>query len=150
MAVLYCTGMMVYEFLAQDSVSDDDIAILAGLLEQLLDRPVALDRERVQRAMSQARILVARNHGRVVGTGSLYVLPLLHGSEGRIEEVVVDEARRGQGVGREITTRLIQEARAMGVEKLFLTSNPARLEANQLYTSMGFERYETNVYRMKV
>jgi hypothetical protein len=31
-----------------------------------------------------------------------------------------------------------------------LTSNPKRIAANKLYQAMGFERKETNVYRMKL
>ena len=28
-----------------------------------------------------------------------------------------------------------------------LTSNPSRIAANQLYQTLGFERYETNLYK---
>ena len=35
------------------------------------------------------------------------------------------------------------------IPTLMLTSNPKRVAANKLYQAMGFERKETNVYRMK-
>lgn len=35
-----------------------------------------------------------------------------------------------------------------GSSHLFLTSSPARVAANQLYRSVGFEPKETNVYKM--
>ena len=36
------------------------------------------------------------------------------------------------------------------VDKLMLTSHPSRIAANNLYRSIGFEQYETNMYRLKL
>ena len=63
-----------------------------------------------------------------------------------VEDVVVDEKMRGQGIGEALMLHAIQlarEARAGGVS---LTSNPRREAANHLYQSMGFRRRETNAY----
>ena len=69
------------------------------------------------------------------------------GAHGWIEDVVVDQAARGQGVGRMLTQALLDKARALGMKQVYLTSRPGRVAANQLYQSMGFVRRETNVYR---
>lgn len=66
-----------------------------------------------------------------------------------IEDVVVDNAYRGQQLGRKLVGHVIDYLK--GKEgTLMLTSNPKRLVANALYQSMNFERKETNVYRMKL
>jgi ribosomal protein S18 acetylase RimI-like enzyme len=43
----------------------------------------------------------------------------------------------------------IEFTKSKGIPLLMLTSNPKRIAANKLYQAMGFERKETNVYRMK-
>ena len=141
--------MITYEFLSPETLHEEDIAPLRGLIEQLVKHSVDLDRERVLAVMKQARLLVARNDERVlVGTASLYTIQLFTRLVGRIEDVVVDGSTRGQGVGRELMTRLMTEAKRLKMSRLFLTSHPTRVEANELYQKLGFVVYDTNSYRM--
>ena len=143
--------MITYDFLSPETLYEEDVVPLRGLLEQLVKHPVDLDRERILLIMGQARVLVARNDERViVGMASLYTIHLFTRTVGRIEDVVVDGSMRGQGVGRELMMRLMTEAKRLKISRLFLTSHPSRVEANQLYQKLGFETYETNVYRMDV
>jgi ribosomal protein S18 acetylase RimI-like enzyme len=64
-----------------------------------------------------------------------------------IEDVVVDEAARGQGVGQALILRAVELAADAGARSVELTSRPSRVAANRLYQSLGFEPRETNVYR---
>lgn len=89
-------------------------------------------------------------HLPVIGVGALFIRPLLTGCVGWIESVVVSEGYRGQGIGGELVARLISKAKELGLEMVDLTSNPARIAANALYEKLGFERYDTNVYRLKL
>lgn len=141
--------MIRYDFLSEDVLFEADVFSLQSLLEQLVKHPVELDRARVLDVMSQARMLIARNEeGKIVGTASLYKIHLFTRTVGRIEDVVVDGNTRGQGVGRELMQRLMEEAKRLGISRLFLTSHPTRVEANQLYQKLGFEIYDTNSYRV--
>jgi ribosomal protein S18 acetylase RimI-like enzyme len=63
-----------------------------------------------------------------------------------IEDVVVDEAARGNGLGAALVREAIERARAAGAEGVSLTSNPQREAANRLYQSMGFQLRQTNPY----
>jgi GNAT superfamily N-acetyltransferase len=72
------------------------------------------------------------------------------GGKAWIEDVVVDEAFRGQGLSKLLVAHAIEFTKSMGIPSLMLTSNPKRIAANKLYQAMGFERKETNVYRMKL
>lgn len=72
------------------------------------------------------------------------------GGKAWIEDVVVDEAFRGQGFSKLLVAHAIEFTKSMGIPSLMLTSNPKRIAANKLYQAMGFERKETNVYRMKL
>jgi ribosomal protein S18 acetylase RimI-like enzyme len=64
-----------------------------------------------------------------------------------IEDVVVDDAARGKGVGAALNERAIEVARGLGARTVDLTSRPSREAANRLYQRLGFEPRETNVYR---
>lgn len=95
-------------------------------------------------------LLVARadaGAGRIVGMLTLTQLRIPSGVRVTIEDVVVDEAARGAGVGEALTREALRLARARGATSVDLTSNPARESANRLYQRLGFTRRETNVYR---
>ena len=67
-----------------------------------------------------------------------------------IESVVVSSKCRGRGYGKELMTAMVEAAKKMNVHHIQLTSNPARVAANRLYQELGFERYETNCYKMVI
>ena len=71
------------------------------------------------------------------------------GGKAWIEDVVVDESFRGQGLSKLLVAHAIEFTKSQGIPSLMLTSNPKRIAANRLYQAMGFGRKETNVYRMK-
>ena len=71
------------------------------------------------------------------------------GGKAWIEDVVVDEKFRGQGLSKLLVAHAIEFVKSQQIPSLMLTSNSKRIAANKLYQAMGFERKETNVYRMK-
>ena len=71
------------------------------------------------------------------------------GGKAWIEDVVVDETFRGQGLSKVLVAHAIEFVKSQQIPLLMLTSNSKRIAANKLYQAMGFERKETNVYRMK-
>ena len=93
-------------------------------------------------------VLVARDGDAIVGLALLAVYRKLSGVEGRLEDVVVDEAARGAGTGRALVEAAIELARTGGATHLELTTSPRREAANRLYQRLGFSRRETNVYRI--
>jgi GNAT superfamily N-acetyltransferase len=80
-------------------------------------------------------------------TVGIYYSPT--GGKAWIEDVVVDETFRGQGLSKQLVAHAIEFVKLQQIPLLMLTSNPKRIAANKLYQAMGFERKETNVYRMK-
>ena len=71
------------------------------------------------------------------------------GGKAWIEDVVVDETFRGQGLSKVLVAHAIEFVKSQQIPLLMLTSNSKRIAAKKLYQAMGFERKETNVYRMK-
>jgi GNAT superfamily N-acetyltransferase len=85
--------------------------------------------------------------GPILGLATVSLVRAPTGVHARLEDVVVDESARGQGVGAALTQAAIEVAREWGANYLALTSNPRREAANKLYQKLGFKRWETNVYR---
>ena len=79
----------------------------------------------------------------------LVVFRIPTGVRAWIEDVVVDQAARGRGVGAELTNAAIRLANQHGARTVDLTSRPDREAANRLYQRLGFVRRETNVYRFE-
>ncbi|RJQ84627.1 MAG: GNAT family N-acetyltransferase [Desulfobacteraceae bacterium] len=102
-------------------------------------------------AAEATHLLMAVEDGRCCGTLTLAILTVLTGKRARIEDVVVSEAMRGRGIGRQLIRHALQLAREQGAGSVELTSHPSRQAANALYRKMGFGQRETNayIYRLK-
>ena len=85
--------------------------------------------------------------GTIVGMATLVTFRIPTGRRAWIEDVVVDEAARGQGVGDALTRAMVDRSREFGAVTVDLTSRPARDAANRLYQRAGFIRRDSNVYR---
>ncbi len=95
-------------------------------------------------------LLVARDTldgGRIVGSLTLAMFRTPTGYRAWIEDVVVDDAVRGRGIGDTLNRVALDRARDAGATTVDLTSRPSREAANRLYQRIGFEQRATNVYR---
>lgn len=94
-------------------------------------------------------VFVARDteKSRIVGMLTLLVFRIPYVRKGIIEDVVVDEEYRGQGIGEQLMEKALFMAGEKGVSYVDLTSSPTRTASNSLYKKLGFELRETNVYR---
>ncbi len=99
-------------------------------------------------ADANVHVFVIRDNGHIVATGTLCIKHMLEFTMADIESVVVGSRCRGRGYGRELMSALIETARSMKVHHIQLTSNPALVAANRLYQELGFERYDTNCYKL--
>lgn len=135
-------------------VTDDLVEAVGRLVRQLSSSAPAPTRESLQAIVSSpaTRLLVARGDAgnpdaSVLGMLTLAVFRIPTGVRAWIEDVVVDEAARGQGVGAALSRRALELAAAAGARTVELTSRPSREAANRLYQRLGFQLRETNVYR---
>jgi len=133
-------------------VTDEVVGALNALLPQLSTTAKPLDAAalRVIVAAPASTVLVARADGRIVGSLTLATFPIPSGVRAWIEDVVVDEAARGQRIGTLLIDEAIRLARAAGARTVDLTSRPSRVSAGVLYERIGFEQRETRFYRYKL
>ena len=144
--------MLVIEKLteASEQTLDDINRLLPQLSKSVSDHASSLKSLQEIIHNTNAALIVARDDGHVIGIAALYIITKLTKRSAFVEDVVVDSAYRGQGLGEKIMRELIDRARAAGVNSLSLTSRAERVAGNKLYQKLGFEQKETNVYTMKL
>jgi len=132
-----------------DEVTDEVVEAFGHLLPQLSRSAQPLDAASLEAivASPSVTVLVARSAGRIVGSLTLAMFPLPTGLRAWIEDVVVDESARGQGVGAALTEEALRVARVAGARTVDLTTRPSREAAGRLYERAGFQQRETRVYR---
>ncbi len=86
----------------------------------------------------------------LVGSATLCLYHSPSGRKASVEDVVIASEFRGKGWGRRLMEYLLNEVRQYAPLELNLTSKPHRKAANALYQSLGFQRRDTNCYRMVV
>lgn len=126
-------------------------ASLDALLPQLSPRLGAPAEARLQAMLAHptTALFAARIGERIVGILTLVWYDVPSGRKAWIEDVVVDAAARGQGVGRALVQAAQRHAAEVGAERLLLTSNPSRAAARALYRKCGFNEAETTVFVCK-
>lgn len=135
----------------REATADDLPQVLALYAQPGLDDGQVLDLARardIHATFAQYpnyRLFVACDAGgQIVGSYALLVMHnLAHlGTPSAIaEDVVVDQNRRSQGIGRQMMAHAMAQARAAGCYKLALSSNQKRERAHAFYESLGFERH---------
>ncbi|MDJ0703291.1 MAG: GNAT family N-acetyltransferase [Leptolyngbyaceae cyanobacterium MO_188.B28] len=101
-----------------------------------------MDFEKRQVEAKGIRISVT-NNGVEIGRAYLYLMHNdLHNQPfGLMEDVHIDEAHRGKGVGSELVKLVIKEAKEANCYKLIATSRTSRPKVHDLYQRLGFTQH---------
>ena len=130
---------------------------MGRLLPQLSRSAAPMSEADVERFLSQSSVHLfvfraemadADGNNPILGMLSLATFEIPTGVRAWVEDVVVDEAARGQGAGLALVEAAIEHAKTVGARTVDLTSRPSREAANRLYQRAGFQLRETNVYRV--
>lgn len=120
------------------------------LLSQLSSSHPVITQQELQQILlsSCSHLYVLFFEERIIGMATLCTYLCPTGRKAWIEDVVVDSAFRGKGLGKLLVNNIIDVVNKQGNTTLMLTSRPSRIEANHLYQSLGFEKRQTNVYKI--
>ena len=143
---------MSLEIRPAERVDDELVAAFADLIPQLSSSSPPPDADELAAIIgsSDSVLFIARVDGAIVGSLTLAFYRIPTGVKAWIEDVVVDASARGHGVGEALNRAALAEAAHRGAKNVSLTSRSSREAANRLYLRLGFERYETNVYRYSI
>ena len=135
------------------TIDEKAVQQLDELLHKLDPEAPALRLERLTELLSHADFTLftaSDEDGEFAGMLTLTCCQTLSRPKYWIEDVVVDPALRGKGAGRALVRAAVNFVKEKGEDSvIYLTSNPTRTAARNLYRSEGFEEYETGVFRIK-
>lgn len=133
-----------------DHVSPDLVAAFTRLVNQVSRTsppPTYDDLTEMVDAPGTHLLLALDDSDHIAGTLTVVVFRIPTGVRAWIEDVVVDEGARRQGIGEKLTRHALGLATAAGARTVDLTSRPGREAANAMYRKLGFQLRETNVWR---
>jgi ribosomal-protein-alanine N-acetyltransferase len=87
-------------------------------------------------------IMVAEDDGRIAAFSVFYLTP----PEAELPDIVVDEKYRGQGLGRQLFTKSLEQLETRGIDTIFLEVRVSNTPARRLYESFGFEEISVRKY----
>ncbi|MGR8918903.1 MAG: GNAT family N-acetyltransferase [Gammaproteobacteria bacterium] len=136
-----------------------DVAPMTALLGELFaqEREFSPDPARQTRALGallerpdDALLLVAVRGERVIGMVIvLYVVSTALGARaGILEDLIVDAAERGTGVGRRLVGAALARARAAGCRRVTLLTDEGNEGAQRFYRQLGFARSTMVPFRL--
>lgn len=130
-------------------VRHEDAPQLITLFKELTNDPINLQIETVIADKNCHAIVLENEDGDVIGFGALviHMIPI-KGYVGRIEDVIIQEDFRGQGLGIKLLDELIEIAKKQELANITLTSNPKRIAARNLYLKKGFYLRDTGVFHL--
>jgi GNAT superfamily N-acetyltransferase len=134
------------ELLIRD-VTSRDFDQVFGLLKQLWSYK-ELDYEGMKKVFDQNLLaadrffIVALYGPQVIGFCSLTVKNNLwiQGFLGNVDEMIVEENYRGQGIGKKLMERITEIAKEKNCKRLELESSFHREQAHEFYKELGFEQ----------
>lgn len=133
------------------------VALLAILFSQEAEfMPDAAKQAQGLRAIledpAKGRVFVAREDGRVVAMASLLctVSTAEGGPAAWFEDLVVDPAHRGRGIGSALLSYVVSEARKQGALRLTLLTDMQNAAAHAFYRKLGFVDSSMKPMRLKL
>ena len=135
-----------------DKITDDVLLAFKQLMPQLDENCVIPNKSYLLQIIQSSNtfIFIAEEDNIIVGTLTLLINQIPTGQKAWIEDVVVDSSLRGKGIGKSLIQHAIEFAKRKGIAKIDLTSRPERVAANELYKKLGFEKRDTNIYRLTI
>jgi ribosomal protein S18 acetylase RimI-like enzyme len=127
----------------------DDVTPIAKLLGELfaIEDDFSVDVEKQIQGLEllleidNCRVLVAEISGQVIGMITMQSLISTAMGErvGLIEDVIVTHDFRGQGIGKQLLTTIIEESKQLGYTRLSLAADKRNERSIRFYQTFGFE-----------
>ena len=121
-----------------------DVPMIQAMREPFIAQRVLLGRELVGLYESVPELLVAEDEkGQVLGCGALHVM--WH-DLAEVRSLVVDQSRRGQGIGHQIVDALLARAVALGISRVFCLTFEVEFFAKHGFETMSEAPIDPETY----
>ncbi|PZU45721.1 MAG: amino-acid N-acetyltransferase [Microbacterium sp.] len=130
------------EFTVRPARTSDVRGILA-LLDPWVQRRILLGKDVVTVYEAVQQFVVAESEGELIGCGALHVM---WEDLGEIRTLIVADAWLHHGVGAAIVARLEEDARALGLSRLFCLTFEVDFFARRGFAPIGEQIVDADVY----
>ena len=141
---------MKIEILASSEVTKTVQNQVSQLYNQLNSKIEQRSLQQVLHTENKLIMAVCREHDHIIGIALLATYIVISGHRGMVEDVVVDSAHRGKGIGRKLMEKVLEEAKNKNLDEILLFTGHHRLPAINLYKSLGFTLRESGLYNLKL
>lgn len=124
-----------------------DVVAIRDLLEPYVERRILLGKDPVVLYEATQQFVVAEANGVVVGCGALHVI---WQDLAEVRTLLVREDWLHRGMGRALVERLEQEARELGVERLFCLTFEVGFFRRRGFEEIGEQIVDPDVYSQLV
>lgn len=131
-----------------DTLKSEYLSQIAEIEKEAFDEPWSVNMFLPELSDENAFYVVGIENGEVICYGGFHRVL----DEGQIANIAVRADKRGVGIGKSLMIKLLEEAKAAGVERITLEVKDTNERAIRLYKSLGFtveglrKRYYANRY----
>jgi len=122
---------------------------VSELFRQLSPNKTQLDLEQILDDKNQITVAYCEDNNKIIGIALMCTYKVISGNKGWIEDVVVDSASRGKGIGRKLINLLVEVGEKKELSEILLFTEDHRLAAINLYLKVGFKLKESKIYCKK-
>ncbi|MDF4202842.1 GNAT family N-acetyltransferase [Maribacter sp. SA7] len=140
---------MEIKLITLNEVTSDLQSQLTELYKQLNSELTQLDIASALSDYNTTEVVICLDNDKLVGIAMMAKYKVVSGHKGMIEDVVVSSDYRGQGIGRKLMEKLLEQAEASKLDDVLLFSGHHRTAAISLYKSLGFKLKESGMYIKK-
>ncbi len=121
-----------------------DIKAIRKIIDTYSLQRHLLSKETVMLYESVQEFIVAEKDNEIIGCGALHVL---WEDLGEVRTVAVNEAFRGQKIGHQILTEIIERAKSLGLKRLFCLTFETEFFGKHGFTEIQGAPVEADVYQ---
>ena len=122
---------------------------VSELFRQLSPNKTQLDLDEILDDKNQITVAYCEDNNKIIGIALMCTYKVISGNKGWIEDVVVDSASRGKGIGRKLINLLVEVGDKKKLSEILLFTEDHRLAAINLYSKVGFKLKESKIYCKK-
>ncbi|MFS4418432.1 N-acetyltransferase family protein [Maribacter sp. 2307ULW6-5] len=141
---------MEIKLLTPEAITPELQSQLQRLYLQLNAELRQLTLEEVMEPSNAIDVAICLHQGQLVGLAMMARYKVVSGHKGMIEDVVVSQDQRGQGIGKKLMLLLLERARECKLNDVLLFSGHHRTAAISLYKSLGFALKNSGLYIKKL
>lgn len=141
---------MIFEIVTPDNITDKIQNQVSNLYRQLNADNIQCPLKEIINPNNNVTVIVCKVDDNVIGTALLSTYKVISGYRGMVDDVVVNSAQRGKGIGRKLMVRLLEEANTIGLDEVLLFTGHHRSPAIALYKSLGFTLRESGLYNLRL